>query len=297
MPDGSRGASSSNGARSEPTGARRPDGGVVAHGAQVARSSRNDAANVDVELVVTTMRSELDETRRRLDDFDARLERRLTEALATLQDVAAAQAAGRRRRVGARGSAESAARESGFEHEHRGCSVRQPRASKTRSEARDVRSGDARGGDGGAGRGEPSILRGRRGGPRQQGGRGGRVRGPLMDRRVTASAGGASRGGGEGNGGGGDGVNSASGEGERRDGRRRAGRRVRERRAFPLDPERFPERSETRERTELEALRARLEEVAEMAFSSAAAAARAEVRAEEERVASARGRKARRISK
>ena len=37
------------------------------------------------------MRSELDETRRRLDDFDARLERRLTEALATLQDVAAAQ--------------------------------------------------------------------------------------------------------------------------------------------------------------------------------------------------------------
>ena len=74
---GSRGASS-NGARSESTGARRPDGGVVAHGAQ-ARSSRNDAANVDVELAGTTMRSELDETRRRLDDFDARLERRLTE--------------------------------------------------------------------------------------------------------------------------------------------------------------------------------------------------------------------------
>ena len=89
--NGSRGASSSNGARSEPTGARRPVDTIVAHGAQVARSSRNDAANVDVELVVTTMRSELDETRRRLDDFDARLERRLTEALATLQDVAAAQ--------------------------------------------------------------------------------------------------------------------------------------------------------------------------------------------------------------
>ena len=89
--NGSRGASSSNGARSEPTGARPPVDTIVAHGAQVARSSRNDAANVDVELVVTTMRSELDETRRRLDDFDARLERRLTEALATLQDVAAAQ--------------------------------------------------------------------------------------------------------------------------------------------------------------------------------------------------------------
>ena len=49
--NGSRGASSSNGARSEPTGARRPVDTIVAHGAQVARSSRNDAANVDVELV------------------------------------------------------------------------------------------------------------------------------------------------------------------------------------------------------------------------------------------------------
>jgi hypothetical protein len=37
------------------------------------------------------MRSELDETRRRVDDFDARLEQKLTEALATLQDVASAQ--------------------------------------------------------------------------------------------------------------------------------------------------------------------------------------------------------------
>ena len=96
--NGSRGASSSNGARSDANGARgwttssRPDGGGVPPVAQVARSPRNaPPANVDVELIVTTMRSELDETRRRVDDFDARLEQKLTEALATLQDVASAQ--------------------------------------------------------------------------------------------------------------------------------------------------------------------------------------------------------------
>ena len=94
--NGSRGASSSNDARSDATTVRgrtasRPDGTVVAPVARVARSPHNDAANVDVELIVTTMRSELDETRRRVDDFDARLERRLTEALGTLQDVASAQ--------------------------------------------------------------------------------------------------------------------------------------------------------------------------------------------------------------
>jgi hypothetical protein len=96
--NGSRGASSSNGARSDANGARgwttssRPDGGGVPPVAQVAHSPRNaPPANVDVELIVTTMRSELDETRRRVDDFDARLEQKLTEALATLQDVASAQ--------------------------------------------------------------------------------------------------------------------------------------------------------------------------------------------------------------
>ena len=96
--NGSRGASSSNGARSDANGARgwttssRPDGGGVPPVAQVARSPRNaPPANVDVELIVTTVRSELDETRRRVDDFDARLEQKLTEALATLQDVASAQ--------------------------------------------------------------------------------------------------------------------------------------------------------------------------------------------------------------
>ena len=96
--NGSRGASSSNGARSDANGERgwttssRPDGGGVPPVAQVARSPRNaPPANVDVELIVTTMRSELDETRRRVDDFDARLEQKLTEALATLQDVASAQ--------------------------------------------------------------------------------------------------------------------------------------------------------------------------------------------------------------
>ena len=96
--NGSRGASSSNGARSDANGARgwttstRPDGGGVPPVAHVARSPRNaPPANVDVELIVTTMRSELDETRRRVDDFDARLEQKLTEALATLQDVASAQ--------------------------------------------------------------------------------------------------------------------------------------------------------------------------------------------------------------
>ena len=93
---GSRGASSSNDARSDATTARgrtasRPDGGGVAPVARVARVPPSDAANVDVELIVTTMRSELDETRRRVDDFDARLEQKLTEALATLQDVASAQ--------------------------------------------------------------------------------------------------------------------------------------------------------------------------------------------------------------
>lgn len=65
--NGSRGASSSNGARSDANGARgwttssRPDGGGVPPVAQVARSPRNaPPANVDVELIVTTVRSELD---------------------------------------------------------------------------------------------------------------------------------------------------------------------------------------------------------------------------------------------
>ncbi len=47
--------------------------------------------DVDVELLVASLRSELDETRRRLDSFDARLEAKLGKALATFQDVASAQ--------------------------------------------------------------------------------------------------------------------------------------------------------------------------------------------------------------
>jgi hypothetical protein len=54
-------------------------------------TTRPTSNDVDVELLVASLRSELDETRRRLDSFDARLEAKLGKALATFQDVASAQ--------------------------------------------------------------------------------------------------------------------------------------------------------------------------------------------------------------
>ena len=289
--NGSRGASSSNGARSESTGARRPDGGVVAHGAQVARSSRNDAANVDVELVVTTMRSELDETRRRLDDFDARLERRLTEALATLQDVAAAQA---RDGVDAlvREEVRRVLRESQasntntadvpsvspvhqkrdqkletFEAATRAAETAAPVVANLRSSADAAEGLDNKVAAAVASEVPSWIAESLR----------------ALEARLAAAEKGTAAA---------AMVSTArlGRESDETDAVERGGASAKDA-PFRSTPERFPERSETRERTELEALRARLEEVAEMAFSSAAAAARAEVRAEEERVASARGRK------
>jgi hypothetical protein len=288
--NGSRGASSSNGARSEPTGARRPDGGVVAHGAQVARSSRNDAASVDVELVVTTMRSELDETRRRLDDFDARLERRLTEALATLQDVAAAQARDgvdalvreEVRRVLSEREASSTntadvpsvspasqkldQKSETFEAAMRAAETAAPVVANLRSSTDAAEGLDAKAAAAVASEVPSWIAESLR----------------ALEARVAAAEKGTAA----------AAMGSTARPGRENDETDAVSRGASARDAPPRStPERFPELSETRERTELEALRARLEEVAEMAFSSAAAAARAEVRAEEERVASARGRK------
>jgi ribosomal protein L18E len=298
--NGSRGASSSNGARSEPTGARRPVDTIVAHGAQVARSSRNDAANVDVELVVTTMRSELDETRRRLDDFDARLERRLTEALATLQDVAAAQTRDgvdalvreEVRRVLSENEAYSRTNTADapsvspvsqkqkldqkletFEAAMRAAETAAPvvanvggSSSADAAEGLDAKAAAAVASE------VPSWI--------SESLRALEARVAAAEAAAEAAAATAS-------------TARLEWENDETDASD-VSRGASSARDAPLrsTSERFPgELSETRERTELEALRARLEEVAEMAFSSAAAAARAEVRAEEERLASARGRK------
>ena len=297
--NGSRGASSSNGARSEPTGARRPVDTIVAHGAQVARSSRNDAANVDVELVVTTMRSELDETRRRLDDFDARLERRLTEALATLQDVAAAQTRDgvdalvreEVRRVLSENEAYSRTNTADapsvspvsqkqkldqkletFEAAMRAAETAAPVVANVGgSSSADAAEGlDAKAAAAVASEVPSWISESLR----------------ALEARVAAAEAAAEA----------AAATASTARLERENDETDASdvSRGASARDAPLrsTSERFPgELSETRERTELEALRARLEEVAEMAFSSAAAAARAEVRAEEERLASARGRK------
>ena len=298
--NGSRGASSSNGARSEPTGARRPVDTIVAHGAQVARSSRNDAANVDVELVVTTMRSELDETRRRLDDFDARLERRLTEALATLQDVAAAQTRDgvdalvreEVRRVLSENEAYSRTNTADapsvspvsqkqkldqkletFEAAMRAAETAAPVVANVGgSSSADAAEGlDAKAAAAVASEVPSWIAESLR----------------TLEARVAAAEAAAEAAAAA--------AMASTARLERENDETDASdvSRGASARDAPLrsTSERFPgELSETRERTEHEALRARLEEVAEMAFSSAAAAARAEVRVRaEERLASARG--------
>ena len=302
--NGSRGASSSNGARSiQPTGARPPVDTIVAHGAQVARSSRNDAADVDVELVVTTMRSELDETRRRLDDFDARLERRLTEALATLQDVAAAQTRDGvdalvreevRRVLLSENEASSlvltendapsvspvVSQKQKLDQKLETFEAAMMRAAETTGAPVVANVGKSPSADASAAEGldakaaaavksseVPSWI--------AESLRALEARVAAAEAAAEAAAAAAS-------------TARLERENDETDAsEEKLGASARDAPLRSTNSERFPaELSETvPERTELEALRDRLEEVAEMAFSSAAAAARAEVRAEEERLA------------
>ena len=306
--NGSRGASSSNGARSiQPTGARPPVDTIVAHGAQVARSSRNDAADVDVELVVTTMRSELDETRRRLDDFDARLERRLTEALATLQDVAAAQTRDGvdalvreevRRVLLSENEASSLTLTADDPPSVNPLSQKQKldqkletfeaatRAAETTGAPVVANVGKSPSADASAAEGLDAKAAAAVKSSEVPSWIAESLR--ALEARVAAAEAAAAA------------AMASTARLERENDETDAsdvsrGASLAE--DAPLrstNSERFPdELSETvPERTELEALRDRLEEVAEMAFSSAAASARAEVRAEEERLAeSLRGRK------
>jgi len=310
--NGSRGASSSNGARSiQPTGARPPVGTIVAHGAQVARSSRNDAADVDVELVVTTMRSELDETRRRLDDFDARLERRLTEALATLQDVAAAQTRDgvdalvreevRRVLLSENEASSLGLTENDAPSVSPVMSLKQKldqkkletfeaatRAAETTGAPVVANVGKSPSADASAAEGLDAKAAAAVKSSEVPSWIAESLR--ALEARVAAAEAAAAA------------AMASTARLERENDETDAsdvsrGASLAE--DAPLrstNSERFPdELSETvPERTELEALRDRLEEVAEMAFSSAAAAARAEVRAEEERLAAnSRGRKER----
>ena len=283
---GSRGASSSNDARSDATTARgrtasRPDGGGVAPVARVARVPPSDAANVDVELIVTTMRSELDETRRRLDDFDARLERRLAEALGTLRDVASAQIrddvhalvreetrnAVASRPMGAPATVEKTERET-FEEATRAesASIAPPAAPRSAEK----RKSDAKAAAAAASEVPPGMAEALR----------------ALEARVEAAEAECAR------------LERARAEADAKDGRKKtdekagvsaAGKGSEDasgRRRVAAENE-TPRDDDDAMVSTHEASRARLEEVAETAFSSAAAAARAEARAEETAFASA----------
>lgn len=96
----SRGASSSENGRSgrnqgRPNGSSyTPPNVPNTPGSTPARGTTRTSNSEDLELLVVSLQSELDETKRRLDSFDEKLEVKLTQALSAFQEVSGAQVKG-----------------------------------------------------------------------------------------------------------------------------------------------------------------------------------------------------------
>ena len=95
----SRGASSSENGRSgrnqgRPNSSYTPPNVPNTPGSTPARGTTRTSNSEDLELLVVSLQSELDETKRRLDSFDEKLEVKLTQALSAFQEVSGAQVKG-----------------------------------------------------------------------------------------------------------------------------------------------------------------------------------------------------------